>query len=224
MDFPHIDSVIPWFEFRLNRTDSSQFLESMPSPRVFKSHLLYRQIPRAAKCIYLARDPRDVAVSAYHHLRLVTGHDLEFAPFVQAFLRNKTLFRSWFKHVESWWPHRGDPNVLFLHYEDIIVDLPGTVRRVASFCGLPLDENTLARVVERCSIPFMKQYELKFDPRLAQVSRTEREFIRKGEAGEGREALSPAQQQLLARRLAIVAKKLGCSPDEFLPPAKVPQI
>jgi hypothetical protein len=223
MDFPHIDSVSPFFEFRLSRGGGGQFFENLSSPRVFKSHLRYEHMPRGVKSIYLARDPRDVAVSAYHHLRLVTGHDLEFAPFIGMFLRDRTMFRSWFKHIESWWPHRNDPNVLFLRYEEVILDLPGAVRQVATFCGLPLDEEKLARVVERCSVSFMKQHSAKFDLRLAQLSNTSREFIRKGTAGEGREMLTPAQQAWIARRLAATARKLGCSPDELLLPKVPPQ-
>ena len=63
----------------------------------------------------------------------------------------------------------------------------------------------------------------EFRADLAQVSRTDREFIRKGKAGGGGEVLTPAQQQLLTRRLAATAKKLGCSPDELLAPAVAPR-
>ena len=87
---------------------------------------------------------------------------------------------------------------------------------MAAFSGLPLDEEKLARVVERCGVPFMKQHDAKFDPRLVQLSPTNREFIRKGKAGEGREVLTPAQQERIARRLAVTAQKLGCSPDDLL--------
>ena len=44
----------------------------MPSPRVMKTHLTYSTTPRSAdkdtmsKYIYIARNPKDVAVSYYH--------------------------------------------------------------------------------------------------------------------------------------------------------------
>ena len=47
-------------------------LKTMPSPRVMKTHLPYSTTPRSAdketmsKYIYIARNPKDVAVSYYH--------------------------------------------------------------------------------------------------------------------------------------------------------------
>jgi len=214
MDFPHIESISPWFEFHLGSGFEEQ-VEATPSPRIFKSHLRYEYMPRGVKSIYLARDVRDVAVSAYHHHRLVSGRDAEFEGYVTRFLAGMTFFGPWFKHIESWWPHRDDPNVLFLRYEEVIADIPGTARRVAAFCGLPLDDEKMARVVERCSLPFMKHHDAKFDPRMRQISRTPREFIRKGVPGQGRDAFGPVQEALIARRLEATAKRLGCTPDDL---------
>ncbi|HEX9941430.1 MAG TPA: sulfotransferase domain-containing protein [Thermoanaerobaculia bacterium] len=124
MDFPHIESVSPWFEVNVLR-GNPQVLE-VPSPRIFKSHLRYELLPRGARYIYLARDVRDVAVSAYYHSRLVSGQDLDLTWYLDRFLAGRTLFGSWFKHLESWWPHRNNPNVLFLRFEDVVADLEGT--------------------------------------------------------------------------------------------------
>jgi len=219
MDFPHIDSVSPWFELHLSG-GLGEHVEAAPSPRIFKSHLRYHDLPQGVRSIYLARHPGDVAVSAYHHHRLVSGRDADLDRYVDDFFAGRTRFGSWCKHIESWWPHRNDPNVLFLRYEEVIADLPETARRVAAFCGLPLDDAKLARVVERCSLPFMKRYDAKFDPRLHQVSRGRREFIRKGVPGQGRRALSTAQEEQLARRLAALAGRLRCAPGELSPPAR----
>lgn len=47
-------------------------LKTMPSPRVVKTHLPYSTTPRSAdketmsKYVYIARNPKDVAVSYYH--------------------------------------------------------------------------------------------------------------------------------------------------------------
>jgi hypothetical protein len=61
MGFPHIYEYCPWFE-RSSR--SGLAFEARPSPRLFKSHLPYKQVPKGpCKYIYIARDGRDVAVS-----------------------------------------------------------------------------------------------------------------------------------------------------------------
>lgn len=213
MDFPHINSVVPWIESLLN-FPRWQELDSASSPRVFKSHLFYERLPSGAKLIYMARDPRDVAVSAYHHQRTVLRRSGEMEAFVDSFLADRTSFGSWFRHIESWWPHRNDPGVLFLHYEDVIADLEGTVRRVSRFCGIPLDEADLPRIVERCGFEFMKRYNAKFDPRMLMAELGQ--FIRRGGAGEGGSVFTPEQSRRLALRMQALAEKLGCSETEML--------
>src|SRR5580698_1578569 len=46
---------------------SKKALKKIPSPRVIKSHECFD--PRYRRVIYIVRDPRDVAVSAYHYDR-----------------------------------------------------------------------------------------------------------------------------------------------------------
>lgn len=75
---------IPWMEgmlypykenpYKVSTVDMiEKMFESFPSPRVFKSHLRYHLIPKAAdktgkpRYIYVMRNPKDTAVSFYHH-------------------------------------------------------------------------------------------------------------------------------------------------------------
>jgi hypothetical protein len=213
MDFPHINSVSPYFDQEL-RQAMGRALHHLPSPRVFKTHFLYRQLPRNGRFIYMVRDARDVAISAYHHHCLMRGKPGQMEEFIDSFLRDQMGYGSWFRHIESWWPHRNDSNVLFLRYEEAIADLAGTARRIAGFCGLPLKEEDLPRIVERCGVEFMKRYDHKFDPRLHQMSSEVGTFIRKGKAGDGRAAFSAEQNRMLAQRLAKLARKLGDGADD----------
>lgn len=54
-----------------------KMFESFPSPRVFKSHLRYQLIPKARdkatkpRYIYVMRNPKDTAVSFYHHYHFI---------------------------------------------------------------------------------------------------------------------------------------------------------
>lgn len=217
MGIPHIDSVCPWFEYEFmhHRGDSTQELfESLPSPRIFKSHLQYEDLPKQGRFIYIARGVRDVLVSFYHHRRLMTGRDPDRDRFLNHLLRSRMPLLSWFKNLELWWPHRHDENVLFLTYEGVVADLEGTVRKVAAFCDIEIDPASMPRIVERCSLGFMKQHWDKFDPRLHRISHTRTEFIRKGVVGTGRQELTPEQEELASRRLRTLATKLDCSPGE----------
>lgn len=215
MDFPHIESVSPFFE-DCYRLGFNRFVETLPSPRIFKTHLYYHHMPRGVRSIYIVRDFRDVVVSAFHHYRMVRGWspEQEFRVFADSMITGKTFFESWFEHTQSWWPHRNDPDVLFLRYEEVIRDLPGTARRIAAWSGLPLTDEALDRVVERCSLAFMKQHNEKFDPRLRQLHPGRHEFIRKGLTGEGRDVFTPAQEQKAAQQLEELGRSLGLTPDD----------
>ncbi|HEX9941431.1 MAG TPA: hypothetical protein VGG03_05395 [Thermoanaerobaculia bacterium] len=72
----------------------------------------------------------------------------------------------------------------------------------------------MPRILERCSLDFMKQHEEKFDPRLHQIARQPVAFIREGKAGAGRDVLNPAQKQLLASKLAVLERKLDISAQD----------
>jgi hypothetical protein len=127
-------------------------------------------LPAQGRYIYVVRNLRDVVVSAYHHHCLVTGTENDFTLYTEAFIQGRVpMFHSWERHFESWWPRRNDPDVLFLRYEEMIQDLDGAVRRIAGFCGLPVDEAAMPRILERCSLPFMKQHGDRFDPRLRRI-------------------------------------------------------
>lgn len=59
--------------------------------------------------------------------------------------------------LESWWPHRDAPNVLFLHFQDMLDDLDRSMREVAAFLGIPVDEARWPSLVTACTFAEMKR-------------------------------------------------------------------
>ena len=47
-----------------------------------------------------------------------------------------TDYASYFHHLASWWPHRNDPNVLLVFYEDLKDCYESSVRSIAEFMGI----------------------------------------------------------------------------------------
>jgi hypothetical protein len=195
MDFPHIAEYCPWFERSLR---SGRGFETRPSPRIFKSHLSYRDIPKGpCKYIYVARNGKDVAVSYYHLDRRYNGYEGTFAEFFDRLLRGQVEFGSWFRHVRGWWRHRHDPNVLFLTYEELARDLEGCIRKITAFCGFDVPPERLPVILERCSFAFMKKHESQFDPALETLWEQGvqlNSFLRNGRVGEGAIHLSGEQE------------------------------
>jgi hypothetical protein len=209
MDFPHIAQHSPWFERSLRM---GKGFEALPGRRVFKSHLPYRKIPKGpCKYVYVARNGKDVAVSYYHLYRSYNGYKGTFAEFFDRFLIGKVEFGSWFQHVKGWRAHRHDPNVLFLHYEDLLRDLEGCLRRIVAFCGLQIPPGRFLAILQRCSFAFMKEHESQFDHltgTLWEQGLQLKSFLRKGQAGDWRAYLSRQQE---ARFEAMFRKQLNGS-------------
>jgi len=210
MDFPHIAEFCPWFEKSVR---SATAFETRPSPRLFKSHLPWRRIPKGpGRYIYVARNGRDVAMSYYHLCRMYNGYEGTFAEFFDQFLKGKTSFGCWFEHVQGWWAHRDDPHVLFLTYEELSSDLESCLRRIAAFIGQDVPSDRLPGIVERCRFAFMKQHENRFDPvmeTLWEQGVQLKSFLRQGRVGDGVVSLTEEQQARFEEVFAGRLKQLG---------------
>src|SRR5262249_21778539 len=124
----------------------------------------------------------------------------------------------WFEHVRGWWPHRHDPNVLFLRYEDLLDDLEGGVRKIIAFCGFEIAPERMLTILGRCRFTLMKQHESQFDPVMGaawEQGAPGKAFLRTGRAGDGKDQLSPEQAARFDRAFEKLLGPTGIdsSPD-----------
>ena len=56
----------------------------------------------------------------------------------------------------SYWARRNEPNLLFVHYNDMKADLGGEMRRVAAFLDIEIPESKWAAAIDRCSFESMR--------------------------------------------------------------------
>ena len=61
---------------------------------------------------------------------------------------------------------RANDNVLLMAYEVMKDDLEGTIRRIADFIEIPLDDELLEIVMRQSSLEFMTEYKDRFDDKL----------------------------------------------------------
>ncbi|XP_066030178.1 sulfotransferase 1B1-like [Pocillopora verrucosa] len=169
---------------------------SRPSPRLIRSHLPYHVIPmskeesKRSKYIYVARNPRDVAVSYYHFV-------LSFGPssyfngtwefFVKLFLEGKNSYGFWSDHVLPWWKHRDEPHVLFLKYEDLKKDLCGNVRMISEFLEKPLSDEMIRKITHQCTFAEMKKNSNSY---VISAYATKPNLLRKGQIGDWKSLFS----------------------------------
>ncbi|KAJ8957747.1 hypothetical protein NQ318_017645 [Aromia moschata] len=78
--------------------------------------------------IYVARNPKDVAVS--HFKFLFHGADDDYFPeFFDLFINNSIAYTPYWDHVKQGWEHRGEENYCFLFYEDMVKDLRSSIEK-----------------------------------------------------------------------------------------------
>jgi hypothetical protein len=201
MNFDDISRVVPWIETALVLGLDLE-ARQRAEPRGFKSHLDYGRMPKGARYVVSLRDPKDAVVSMY---RFMEGWFLEpgavtAAEFALDRLAEPEVPWSYWRHLISWWEQRANPDVLLLSYEHMTEAPEANIRRLAAFCGLPLDDALLALTLERSSLAFMLAHKDRFDDlMMRQVSEarcnlppgSDAAKVRKGGVGGHRAELPP---------------------------------
>lgn len=118
---------------------------------------------------------------------------------------------SLFDHVNSWWKFRHLPNILFIHYNDLLNDLPKCVRNIAAHLDIPIQEEGFDEMVESLTFAAMKRECNDPAKTLVPLAGTVFEgggdaFINKGTNGRWKNVLSEEQ---LAKYDAKVKEKLS---------------
>lgn len=190
-DFGNIDQRCPTIY-----KATAAALETLPSPRVLKSHEYFD--PRYPRVIYIVRDPRDVLVSYFHYQQRkgVIGAGTDVASFASHFLSGRlNTFGTWQENVASWLAARGGrPDFLLLRYEDMLANAALELSRIANFIGRPTTDEEIARVVASCSFESMRELEAETGDRSAHMRHVREDigFVRQGKSG-GWQGEVPAQ-------------------------------
>ncbi|XP_041819107.1 sulfotransferase 2B1-like [Chelmon rostratus] len=192
---------VPWLEVQQSCTLN---LEQRPSPRMLATHCHYNIMPPSffeakPKVIYVMRNPKDVFTSSFHYYRMASylvnpGPQSEF---LHKFLEGKVNFGSWFDHVKSWLNAEDKERIMYISYEEMIMDLKDSVSRIAQFLEKTLDAEVMEKIAERCLFKNMKLNKMSnysAAPREF-MDQTKSEFLRKGVAGDWKNQLTVAEAE-----------------------------
>ena len=175
-------------------------LRRLPRPRILKSHECFQ--PQYRRVIYIVRDPRDVAVSFYHH-NIKAGNiadDYPIADFVPRFINAEfdAKWGSWADHVLSWLRLRlNAPGFILLRYETMKQQPEAELARLAAFlrnCSfrrIDTSHEKLQRAVELSSPERMRALEKQQASQwvLTRETRSDKPFVRSATAGSWKSQL-----------------------------------
>jgi aryl sulfotransferase len=222
--------ISPWPDCRfMPPEDVLTMANGQRHRRFFKTHLPLDTLVFSPKAryIYIGRDARDVFWSWHHHHSMLTDAayqmmnppDRTWPEFPRPDPDIRRAFNDWldkdgypvfpfWSHVQSWWNIRHLPNVKLIHFDRLRADMRGSIRQIADYLDIAIDERTFPKIVEHCSVDFMKK-------RAARVQLLEMvfegggaNFINKGTNGRWKDILSA---QDIAKCDEVAAKHL--SPD-----------
>ena len=176
---------------------------------------------RRVSYIVVGRDGRDAFMSFHNHMRNMRPEFMmELAVTARTTASTSTTHSAagrrhprvlrvvarrnpmWFEHVASFWPHLGEPNVLFVHYNDLLADLDGQMRGVAEFLGIDVDENRWPDLVERCTFAAMKRPRRRARRLQHQLRRGRGDVPVRGSNARWRDVLTPAELAAFEQRSA----------------------
>jgi hypothetical protein len=224
----------PWLDWlAIPRQEVYDLLAAQRHRRFVKTHTPLDGLPLRPEVRYVvvARHPLDAAVSLYHQgdnidrdrLRRLTGAAADPAPQPPP---ERPPLRAWLRrwidagadpraemdslpgflwHLTDAWGRRAAPNVRLVHYDDLLSDLDGELRRLASWLGIEVPAERWPELVGAATFAQMRRRATALVPNPAGVLRDERAFFRRGRSGAGRDALEPADVDRYLRRAATLA-------------------
>ena len=208
-----VGSLSPWLDFRLTSPDDLAGVEAQTHRRFIKTHLPADALLMSpkAKYIYIARDGRDVAWSFFNHQVNFSAERLNEINAAPGLIGQKMergadnvldFYRDWlardgypawpfWDHIRSWWQLRALPNVKLVHFNELKIDLGGSVGAIADFLNIAPDNTSRAKIIEHCTFAYMKENaELMTPNDGASFIGGAKTFINKGTNGRWRDVLS----------------------------------
>lgn len=227
--------ISPWPDFRFMPAGEVLAITKGQSHRRFiKTHLPVDALvfsPKA-KYIYIGRDARDVFWSWRHHHSIFTDAayqimnppDRTWPEFPRPDPDIRKAYNDWldkdgypvfpfWSHVQSWWDIRHLPNVKLIHFNHLRADLPGTIRQIAGYLDISIDESDFPRILEHCSLDFMKKRAAKVEILDVVFEGGGANFINKGTNGRWKDVLSA---QDIAKCDEIASKNLSADCAHWL--------
>jgi hypothetical protein len=227
-DLPRsLAELSPWLDWEVEpRDEVVARLAAQRHRRIIKSHTPLDGLPldERATFVVVARHPLDAAVSLYHQgdnldrarLAQLTGSAppaAEARPSVGAWLRQWIAWDGapaerldslpgMIHHAADAWVRRDRSNVVLVHYDDLVADLPAEMGRLAGRLDIDVDAAQVGELARHATFTAMRDRATAVAPDRLGVLREPSRFFRRGTSGAGDELLTPVELAAYRRRVA----------------------
>ncbi|XP_041361170.1 sulfotransferase family cytosolic 1B member 1-like isoform X2 [Gigantopelta aegis] len=196
-------------------------LETFASPRILNCHIWYRQLPgqftqKNCKIIFVSRNPKDVAVSFFHHHKKLTQYyeyTGKWENYLPLFLNGQVDSGSWFEYMLDWEAaiaNNATQPILVLRYEDIEENPQREVSKIARFLDKDCTAEFLSQVCDKCDFRNMKRTKGHIITSLD--DKNDSVMYRKGQVGDWKNYFTVAQNEVFDR---VFAEKMKQSSMKF---------
>ncbi|CAA3009077.1 cytosolic sulfotransferase 15-like [Olea europaea var. sylvestris] len=215
---PH--ELIPCFEFDLYLHDQIPDPSSIPSPRLFATHLPYFSLPKsvhnsASKLVYLCRNPKDTFVSLWHFINKLRVEKMGSCSLDEAFdmfYKGVSPYGPFWDHILDYWNEskKNSDRILFLTYENMKEESSVHIKRLAEFLGCPFsaeeeESGMVEDILKLCSFNNLSNLEIYKTGKLI-YGQESKVYFRRGEIGDWTKFLSP---EMVKRLDQITEHKLS---------------
>ncbi|XP_057421828.1 cytosolic sulfotransferase 12-like [Lotus japonicus] len=218
---PHF--LVPFLELVLYQPKDRDFppdLNSLPSPRLFSTHLPHVSLPKSivdssCKIVYLCRDPKDTFISMWYftnRLRLENKGTNSLEEAFEKFCRGVSLCGPFWDHVLGYWKKSLEEpeKVMFLRFEDMKMKPACVLKELARFLGCPFSEKeegagVVDEIIKQCSFDELSNLEVNKKEKLSS-GEEHKAFFRRGEVGDWKNHLT---DEMVEQMNTITEKKLA---------------
>eukprot|EP01098_Paradermamoeba_levis_P013147 TRINITY_DN5917_c0_g5_i2.p1 TRINITY_DN5917_c0_g5~~TRINITY_DN5917_c0_g5_i2.p1 ORF type:complete len:261 (-),score=56.90 TRINITY_DN5917_c0_g5_i2:203-985(-) len=177
--------MCPWVDMRITPEEAWGALEALPGRRCFKTHCPAHGIPiyNDVKYIVSARDVRDMFMSLFDHWcyfsdgayqllnsgggipfpRPTEDINIAFKDFLTkpwpelSWEKDGYPFWSFFGFVSTWWKLKSNPNVMFIHMDDMKANPKETYKQIAKFLEIEnISDVEWDKIVANCTFDALK--------------------------------------------------------------------
>lgn len=140
----------------------NQYYNSLPSPRIIKTHIPVFALPKAiwskgTKIVYITRNLKDMTVSDFHFRRNFCPSDIKMDDVVDGIINDTWVTSPRFDHILNFWNLRRLPNICFTTYEDLVRKPFETIKMLSKFLGQNYTDEQLIGLMEFISFDNMKK-------------------------------------------------------------------